>query len=120
MMDISDHFANIIISHSKNKNRAVDRPMVRVFSDETKATFQNLLTTINWESEMSDRNANEAMLIFNQKLITAYNKSFRFVKLSKKRSKYKPWITTGLKQGLSRNTYCIKNTYTIPQRKIIK
>ena len=49
---------------------------------------------------MSDRNANEAMIIFNQKLTIAYNKSFAFVKLSGKRSKDKPWIATGLKQSI--------------------
>ena len=59
MMDMSYHFANFIILHSKNKNKAVDRPMVRVFSDKNKATFQNLLSKINWENELSDKNANE-------------------------------------------------------------
>ena len=93
MTDMSDHFANFIILHSKNKNVAVDRPMVRIFSDKNKTTFQNLLSTINWENEMSDRNANEAMTIFNQKLTIAYNKLFPSVKLSRKRSKDKPWIT---------------------------
>ena len=37
MMDMSDHFANFIILHSKTKNKAVDRPMVRIFSDKNKA-----------------------------------------------------------------------------------
>ena len=85
-----DHFANFIILHSKNTNIAVDRPMVRIHSDKNKTTLQNLLSTINWENEMSDRNANEAMIIFNQKLTIAYNKLLPFVKLSRKRSKDKP------------------------------
>ena len=70
------HFGNFIILHSKNKNIVVDRPMVRISSDKNKTTFQNLLRTINWEKEMSDRNANEVMIIFSQKLTIAYNKSF--------------------------------------------
>ena len=74
--------------------------MVRIFSDNNKATFQNLSTKINWENELSGKNANEAMNIFNKKLTIAYNKSFTFVKLSRKRSKNKPWITTGLKQSI--------------------
>ena len=49
---------------------------------------------------MSNRNANEAMIIFNQKITIAYNKSFPFVKLSRKRSNDKSWITTGLKQSI--------------------
>ena len=74
MTDMSDHFANFIILHSKNKNIAVDRPMVRIFSDKNKTAFHNLLSTINCENEMSDRNANEAMIIFNQKHTIAHNK----------------------------------------------
>ena len=61
--DMSNHFANFIILHSKNKHRAVDRPKVRIFSDKNKETFQNLLSTINWENELSDKNANEAVII---------------------------------------------------------
>ena len=49
---------------------------------------------------MSDSNANEAMIIFNQKLTIAYDKSFPFVKLSRKGSIDKPWITTRLKQNI--------------------
>ena len=37
MTDMSDHFANFISLHSKNKNIAVDRPMV--FSDKNKTIF---------------------------------------------------------------------------------
>ena len=87
MTDMSDHFANFIILLSKNKNKAVDRPMVRIFSDKNKATFQNLLSKVNWENELSDKNANEAMIIFNKKPTIAYNKSFPFVKLSRKNLK---------------------------------
>ena len=42
--------------------------MVRIFNDRNKATFQNLLSKINWQNELSDKNANEAMNIFNKKL----------------------------------------------------
>ena len=58
--------------------------MERIFSDKNKTAFQNSLITINWENEISDRNANEAIIIFNQKLTIAFNKSFPFVELSRK------------------------------------
>ena len=35
------------------------------------------------EKELTDKNTNEAMLIFNQKLHSAYNKSFPFKRLSR-------------------------------------
>ena len=44
----------------------------------------------------------EAMNIYYQKLHIAYNKSFPFIKLSRKRAKDKPWIriTTALKKSI--------------------
>ena len=56
------------------------------------------------------------MIIFNQKLTIACNKSFPYVKLSRKRSKNKPWIHTGLKQSIKQKH---RNTYMIRKKKII-
>ena len=42
------------------------------------------------------------MLIFSQKLHSDYNKSFPFKRLSRKRAKDKPWITSGLKQSIKK------------------
>ena len=43
------------------------------------------------------------MLSFNRKITAAYNKSFQFKRLSRKRAKDKPWINTGLKESIKRN-----------------
>ena len=40
------------------------------------------------------------MMTFNQKITVGYNKSFPFNRLSRKRAKDKPWITTGLKESI--------------------
>ena len=39
-------------------------------------------------------------MTFNQKITVAYNESFPFKRLSRKRAKDKPWITTGLKESI--------------------
>ena len=100
MTDMSDHFANFIILHSDVKSKVTDRPKVRIFSEINKNTFRRLIGEINWESELINKNVNEAMFVFNQKLSVAYNKSFPFKRLSRKRAKDKPWITSGLKQSI--------------------
>ena len=74
--------------------------MRRIFSERNKNTFRKLLCEINWNKELQDKNVDEAMLAFNQKFKTAYNKSFSFKRLSRKRAKDKPWITTGLKESI--------------------
>ena len=68
MMDMSDHFANFIIIQSKNKNIAVDRPMVRIFSDKNKTTFQNLLSTINWKTKCQTETRTRVLLFSTKNL----------------------------------------------------
>ena len=52
--------------------------------------------------EVRHKNISEAMLSFSRKITAAYNKSFQFKRLSRKRVKDKPWITTGLKESIKR------------------
>ena len=100
MTNMSDHFANFMILHSRAKSIAAERSKVRIFSDENRNNFRRLIGEIKWEKELIDKNTNEAMLIFNQTLCSAYNKSFPFKRLSRKRAKNKPWITSSLKQSI--------------------
>ena len=76
--------------------------MIRIYSEQNKYTFYNLLGEVNWDMELRHKNINEAMLSFNLKITAAYNKSFQFKRLSRKRAKHKTWIKTGLKQSIKR------------------
>ena len=69
MDDMSDHLANFIILHSIIKSKETDRPMVRIYSEQNKHTFQKLLGDVNLDMELRHKNINEAMLSFNQKLL---------------------------------------------------
>ena len=102
MTDMSDHFANFIVLHSNIKSKETDRPMVRIYSEQNKYTFQKLPGEVNWDMELRRKNIKKAMLSFNQKITAAYNKSFQFKRLSRKRAKDKPWITAGLKESIKR------------------
>ena len=98
-VDITDDFANFLIIRPKNKKQ--NRPYVRIFSDKNKEKFKNSLSIIKWNEELRNRNTNQAMSLFYEQLTQAYNKSFPFMRKSKKRMNDKPWITKGL-------NYCIK------------
>ena len=100
LTDMSDHFANFLILHSNIQSKENERPMVRIFSEKAKNAYQNLLSEISWDEELSNKNVNEAMQVFSKKLQIAYNKSFPLKRLSRKRAKDKPWITAGLKQSI--------------------
>ena len=47
MTDMSDHFPNSIILHSDIKSKETDRPMVSIYSEQNKNTFQKLLGDVN-------------------------------------------------------------------------
>jgi len=73
------------------------RPYVRLFSDKNIAEFRHKLSTIEWDTLCKYGNINDGYYYFENKIRECFNSSFRPVKLSRKRSKDKNWITPGLK-----------------------
>ena len=104
-VDISDHLANFLILGPKQTRK--DRKNVRIFSDANKSKFKENLSNIDWTNELKCKTVDEAMSFFYQTITKAYNKSFPIVKLSQKRAKDKPWITSGLKSSIKKETYSI-------------
>ena len=78
---------------SKNSKKELEnRPMVRLFSEQNKLKFQEVLKVIDWDLEQGQRTTDEAMQIFYKEFQNAYYKAFPFVKLSRNRANDKPWI----------------------------
>ena len=67
LTDMSDHFANFLILHSNIQSKKNERPIVRIFSEKAKNAYQNLLSEISWDEELSNKNVNEAMQVFSKK-----------------------------------------------------
>ena len=63
MTDMSDHFANFIILHSNIKSKETDRPMIRIYSEQNKHTFLNLLGEVNWDMELRHGLLTEKLLL---------------------------------------------------------
>ena len=99
-VDINDHLANFLILGPKQTRK--DRKNVRIFSDANKSKFKENLSNIDWTNELKCKTVNEAMFFFYQTITKAYNKSFPIVKLSRKRAKDRPWITSGLKSSIKK------------------
>ena len=94
-VDISDHLANFLVLGPKQTRK--ERKNVRIFNDANKSKFKENLSKIDWTNELKSKTVDEAMSFFYQTITKAYNKSFAIVRLSRKRAKDKPWITSGLK-----------------------
>ena len=99
-VDIGDHLTNFLILGPKQTRK--ERKNMRIFSDANKSNFKEKLSKIDWTNESKSKTVDEAMSFFYQTITKAYNKSFPIVKLSRKRAKGKPWITSGLKSSIKK------------------
>ena len=96
--DISDHFANFLPLDSNKKFYPKERPNVRIFGDKKKEKVRSILSEMNWEYELENKNVNDSMNTFYHTIVNAYNKSFPLVKLSRKRAKDKPGLNNSIKE----------------------
>lgn len=92
----------LINSHETKK---VERPLIRLYSEKNLTMFKNALENINWASVHNSTNVNESYSKFADIITQTYNKCFKLTKLSRKRTKDKPWITSALKKSSQ-----VKNT----------
>ena len=111
MCDISDYLANFIIIHSHHSKLAIDeRPYIRLISPKNKENFKNELYKMNWSDNIySATDPNTAYEKFYYLILTAYNKSFPLIKLSRRGAKDKKWLTQGIKISSSHKNNLYKN-----------
>jgi len=93
--DITDHLANcLVLPFCLPFKSSPDRPLIRLFSQENKSKFSSECLSYDWTNNVyncSDVNvAYDNFYIF---LKNTFEKCFPLVKLSRKRSKDKKWIT---------------------------
>ena len=104
--DISDHLPCIIhIDLSKPKTQP--RPFIRIFSEDNFQQFKHKLENIDWNELFQPYI--EWYQVFINKVQNAFYVAFPLVKLSRKRSKDKPWITKGIKTSILRKNSMYKS-----------
>ena len=86
---------------------------VRLFSEKNILDFKSKLNNINWDPN----NVNFGYDYFDSKIKECYNSSFKLVRLSRKRSKDKMWITPGLKCSINRKNKLFKKWMTTLSKK---
>ena len=108
--DIADHLANIIVlPFSTPVKIHVDRPLIRIFSEENKAKFSNELLICDWDNLVfSYDDVNTVYDNFSLTLNQSFEKCFPLVKLSRKRVRDKKWITSGIIKSCSHKSYLYK------------
>ena len=98
--DISDHLPNFVLFDLKTP-LIKKRPYIRLFTEKNKNLFAEKLSNeaplIN-DNDLCD--TNRAYNTFSTNYSNLFNKYFPFTKLSKKASKNKPHITSGIKVSI--------------------
>jgi hypothetical protein len=97
--DISDHLPNYLLLINDKKKSANDRSIVPIYSAKNTEAFTRELQGIDWNLITGTQDANEAYNKFIETLLCAFNRNFKYQKLSRKRVKDKIWITAGLKKS---------------------
>lgn len=97
LTDISDHLPNFTILNKAPKKVLDTRPKVRIFSKRNITKFQNTLEETNWNMVYGENDIDVAYNSFHGIITKAFNTSFPFKTVSRKRARDKPWITSALK-----------------------
>ena len=96
--DLTDHLPNYLLLINKKKNCAKEqRPSVRIFSDKNKQKFLDEITKSDWSAVYNQNDVDLAYDNFIDIIEQSYERCFPLQKVSRKRFKDKPWITSGLK-----------------------
>jgi len=90
----------LFLSSSTGCNCKTLRPSVRLFTDKSKIQFQEHLSFVDWQSILYDHcDVNLGYNNFVEILLKHYNACFPLTRLSRRASRDKKWITSGLKKS---------------------
>ena len=83
--DITNHFANLIIVTSKDKQLDYnDRPYIRIYNARNIETFQNELAKTDWSKIYSINSVDESTNLFTRSIESLSNSAFPLVRCSRR------------------------------------
>ena len=96
--DITDHLPNFALLTYPEKMPPKPRPLIRVYNKESIFLFTESLKRQNWDKVYQDDDLNKSFELFYSIFKKLHDKHFPLQKLSRKKSKDKPWMTKELHQ----------------------
>jgi hypothetical protein len=94
--DITDHPPGYVLIIRKARQCNIPRPMVKIFSSQNINNAVDRLEATDWSPITNEVDVNISFNMFTNILYSAYDESFRLVKLSRRRSNDKKWVTSAL------------------------
>ena len=98
--DISDHFPIFHLNYSYSVEMEESYIVTRVYNEKNKNAYNETISSMNWIDVLNCENTQESFDIFHNKLIEIHDKCFPKIKIKKKYSNRKPWLTETLKNSI--------------------
>ena len=101
--DITDHLPNfILLENTKNMvYKTKDIPLIRLYNPKNINKFTTAVGNIQWDDLYEYGNIEEAYNFFHAKITACHDECFKLVRMSRKCSKDKIWITRGLRKSIN-------------------
>ena len=106
---ISDHLPNFV-SLKTDSIKTINRPKIRLYGNQNCSKFRNLMTEFDWTTIY--RSSDDWYGDFVRQVKQFFDTSFPLVKLSRKRSHDKPWVTTAIKISIAHNHRLYRKSLT--------
>ena len=94
--DLSDHLPNFDILAYPEKMPPKTRPLIRVYNKKSTSTFSESLKKQNWDKVYEEKDPNKCFDNFYKTFKKIHDENFPLKKLSRKKSRDKPWMTKEL------------------------
>ena len=95
LANITDHLPTFAIINSPDYVDHNDRPYIRLINEKNIAKFREIIDQNNWNQILDNEEPDIMCDRFYNILNQAYHQSFPLIKLSRKKSRDKPWVTKG-------------------------
>ena len=106
---MTDHLPNYFLITSNRLSKKSEHSLVRIFSERNVNDFKSRLSSVKWDHVYNCTDINDGYDYFESKISYFYQSSFKLVKLSRKKSKDKKWITAGLKRSSQHKNKLLQN-----------
>lgn len=111
---ITDHLPIFVSIQEEHRIIPKDRPMVRIYNEKNKNKFQTLIKNCNWVEFKQTNDISKALDIFYKNWRKCHENSFPLIKLSRTKTKDKPWISESLKKMIHEKNKLYKEASEYP------
>ena len=100
MADILNHFRNFRVNCSFTLEETDSCIVTRVYNEKNKQNFTQTISEEDWTEICNTPDTQELFDVFHSKLISLHEKCFPKIKIRKKYSHRKPWLSDALRSSI--------------------